>query len=147
MLDPLTALSLAGTIVQFVDFSSKIVSKTRELSKSAHGATEEAFNVEIVTRDLLRLSQSLRNWLRLSGVESDDKDDQDLEALCDGCIYLPEKLLARLRILKVQHGAGKVQVLQQAIKTVWSRRELDQLAEQLDEYRRQLDLHVFVSFR
>ena len=147
MLDPLTAVSLAGTIVQFVDFSSKVVSKTRELSKSASGATEEAYNVELVTRDLLRLSQDLRDGLRTSAGQSDDKDDQALEALCDGCMFLSEKLLARFEKLKTRQGSGKLHVLQQAIKTVWSRRELDQLVEQLDDYRRQLNLHIFVSFR
>jgi len=144
MLDPLTAISLAGTIVQFVDFSSKVISKTRELSKSTYGAAEEEYNVEIVTGDLLKLSQDLRDG-RASG--SDDKDDQKLEALCDGCISLSEKLIARFQKLKVRPGMGKVHVLGQAIKTVWSRKELDQLIEQLEGYRRQLELHVFVSFR
>jgi hypothetical protein len=36
--DPLTALSLAGTIVQFVDFWSKLLLSGRELYKSGTGS-------------------------------------------------------------------------------------------------------------
>jgi hypothetical protein len=37
-LDPLTAFSVTGTAIQFVDFSSKLFSKARQLHKSTSGA-------------------------------------------------------------------------------------------------------------
>jgi riboflavin synthase alpha subunit len=55
MLDPLTGISLTGNVVQFVDFSGKIISKTRELTRSSHGTTHEAYNAEVVIRDMLKL--------------------------------------------------------------------------------------------
>jgi hypothetical protein len=51
-MDPLTAFSLACGIVQFVDFSSKLVSKGYEISISAEGALAENLDLETVTTDL-----------------------------------------------------------------------------------------------
>ncbi|TVY75950.1 hypothetical protein LSUE1_G006018 [Lachnellula suecica] len=144
MLDPLTAISLAGTIVQFLDFSSKVISKTRQLTKSASGTTEEVLNVEHVTRDLLNLSQNLRDG---NPSESNHHDDQKLKALCNGCIAFSERLLAKFAKLKVEPGSGTIILLQQAVRVVWSRRELDELADQLGQYRSQLELHIFVAFK
>jgi hypothetical protein len=40
-MDPLTALSVAACVVQFVDYGTKLLSKGRELYKSADGALWE----------------------------------------------------------------------------------------------------------
>ena len=51
VLDPLTAIGLAGNIVQFVDFSSKIVGKANKIYESVDGASTRI--------STLRLSQTL----------------------------------------------------------------------------------------
>ena len=48
MLDPMAALGLAGNIVQFVDFSIKLVGKVHEIHKSVDGALAENLDIEIV---------------------------------------------------------------------------------------------------
>jgi len=70
-----------------------------------------------------------------------------LAALCDGCIAVSEKMLARLESLKVGDGDRKWKVVIQAARTVWSKKDLDELSGQLDAFRSQLQLHIFVSFR
>jgi hypothetical protein len=148
MLDPMTALSLAGNIVQFVDFSFTVISKTKELSRSVYGTTQEAFNFEVVTRDLLRLSENLKGGLATSNADrSKNAVDPVLDDVCSGCILLSEKMLNRLEGLKVQDGAGRRRLLGRALKAVWSQRELYQMGSQLALYREQLNLHVSVSFR
>jgi hypothetical protein len=52
MLDPLTALSLAGNIVQFVDFSTKLLAKGHELYKSADGTSVGYSELEAIAKDL-----------------------------------------------------------------------------------------------
>jgi hypothetical protein len=56
-------------------------------------------------------------------------------------------MLRRLENLKVQNGAGRRTIFGRALKSVWSQRDLDEMARQLASYRQQLELHVLVSFR
>lgn len=147
MLDPLTAISLAGNIVQFVDSSGKIISKTRELTKSSHGTTQEAYNAEIVIRDLLRLSEQLKDGVRAASATPHTEDDKALEDLCNGCISLSERIIKRLEKLKMGEGAGKPRAFLHALNAVWSQKELESEEAQLATYRSQLEFRVLTSFR
>lgn len=60
MLDPLTALSVAGTIVQFVDFGTKPLSQANELYKSSVGTLKSNYELELVMTDLRGLVIKLR---------------------------------------------------------------------------------------
>jgi hypothetical protein len=147
MLDPLSAISLAGSVVQFVDFSGKIISRTRELVKSSHGTTQEAYNAEIVIRDLLRLSVNMKDGLRDIGATSQTDGDKALEELCNGCIGLSERMIKRLEKLKLGDAAGKRRAFLHALKCVWSQKELESEEAQLSLYRNQLEIRVLTSFR
>ncbi len=60
MLDPLTALSIASSIVQFVDYGSKLLSKSYELYESADGTTIGNAELEVIAKDL----QDLNEWIQ-----------------------------------------------------------------------------------
>lgn len=121
MLDPLTAVSLATTVVQFVDFTSKVISKTSELRNSAYVNSNEVYSAEVVTSNLVNLSEKLKDGLRIAEATGPLlEDDQALENLCNACIGVSEKMLHRLKGLKIQQGDGKWKTMIQAIKTVWS---------------------------
>jgi molecular chaperone GrpE (heat shock protein) len=147
MLDPLTAISLAGNVAQFVDFSSKIVSRTRELTKSSHRATQEAYNAEILVRDLVRVTEKVKDGARAARASSPAEEDKALEDLCDGCIILSERMIKRLEKLKLEEGAGKRRAFLHALKSVWSQKELESEESQLATYRSQLEFRVLTSFR
>lgn len=146
MLDPLTAISLAGNVVQFVEFSGRIISKTRELTKSSHGTTEEAYNAEILIRDLVRITQQVKDGARTAS-SSSTEEDKGLERLCNGCISLSERLIKSLEKLKLKEGAGKRQAFIHALKSVWLQKELESGERQLATYRGQLEVRVLASFR
>jgi hypothetical protein len=57
MLDPFTALSLAGNILQFVDLGRSVLVKTLEIYRS--GSTEASRQLEIVTKDLTALTSEI----------------------------------------------------------------------------------------
>jgi hypothetical protein len=145
MLDPLTAISLAGNVVQFVDVIAKIISKTQELS--LHGATQAAYNAEIVIQDLLRLSKKLKDGARAASAIPQTDDDKALEELCNGCINLSERVMKRLDKLKLGEGNSKRLAFVHALKGVWSQKELEVEEAQLTAYRSQLEFRVLTSFR
>jgi hypothetical protein len=147
MLDPVTAISLAGNIVQFVDFSWNVISKTRELTKSSHGATNEAYNAEILIRDLMRLTEQLKAGIGVAGEKSPAEEDKALEDLCNGCIKLSKRIITRLEKLKLGEGVGKRRAFLSALKSVWTQNELESEEAQLAGYRSQLEFRIFTSFR
>jgi hypothetical protein len=59
-MDPLSALSVAASVAQFLEFGCSLVSKTRQIYKSASGATISQAETTIATRRLLELTQRLK---------------------------------------------------------------------------------------
>ena len=51
-MDPLSALSVAGTVIRFVDFVAKMLSRSVELYKSTNRSLKVSGELELVTRDL-----------------------------------------------------------------------------------------------
>jgi hypothetical protein len=146
MLDPMTAVSLAGTIVQFLDFTSKVISKNRKLSRSVTRPQQEVDSLEVATKDFLELSEKLKDGIRVVDANGTlSKDDLDFQYLCNGCIAVSMKMLERLGKLKVEAGDGKWRVAKQAIRTVWSEKELVELSDQVLNLRRQLYFRILVG--
>lgn len=61
MAEGLAAIGLAGNTVQFISFSSALISKTREFHQSASGASAELVDLGIVARDIKRFNSHFFN--------------------------------------------------------------------------------------
>ena len=61
VLDPLSAIGLAGNIVQFVDFSFKLIAETRDIYHSATGATTNGVLLSAIADDVQKLSDQLES--------------------------------------------------------------------------------------
>jgi hypothetical protein len=59
-MDPLSALSIAASVVQFVDFGTRLLSGTREVYKSASGQTKDIVELSTIVADLSQFSQNIR---------------------------------------------------------------------------------------
>jgi hypothetical protein len=149
MLDPLTALSLAGNIIHIVDFSSKLVNKGREIYRAVDGALSENLEIEIVAKDLTTLVQKLMNHTGSDGhtsVSSTDLADSELHQICENCKSISTKLLAKLQEIKVKGKHRQWKSFRQALKSVWTKDEIDGLARRLAVFRNQLQFHIMVSY-
>jgi hypothetical protein len=148
VMDPLSALSVAGTIVQFVDFSCKLISATHELYSGSkldvHAQAAAAAN------DLLDYSTKIRQPLRLPSISGClTEDEAALEGVCHSCIELTESFIKRLNRLKVP-GQDMRRVwtsLRQALLSMWTKNDLDSIEERLAGFRREIDSHVLRSLR
>src|SRR6187402_1695249 len=99
-MDPLSALSLAGTIVQFVDFTSKMLSDSRQLYQSTSGFLDAHEQIELVTADLRSVVAKLQGfWSLASGepsgplTEKDQSQDSSFCKICDETTRIAEELL------------------------------------------------------
>lgn len=148
LLDPLSALSLAGTVVQFVDFTIKILEKGRQTYKSADGSTAEHEDLNAITNDLIRLNERLKSSMHSDReVKQLSLDEQALEGVASDCSSIAQELLDHLQQLKVQGKKTKLKSLRQALKNVWNKGELEELDDRLARYREELEVHLLVSIK
>jgi hypothetical protein len=132
-LDPLSALSVVASVVQFVDFASKLVSKGVQVYNSVDGALIENVEVEHATERLIELSDRLRTSLHPGLQVAVSDSDQVLETICKRCAVVSSELIAHLEKLKVPTGEqhGKWRSYRKALKSVWSKEDLDAIAHKL----------------
>jgi hypothetical protein len=160
-MDPLSAIGLAGTIVQFVDFGTKIVVEGRELYKS--GSLKLNAQVEAVTKELLDFVAKFKHSSLLQDeARPPTENELALRKLCDQCNEVAQQLLERLAELKpkllppkaIPDNSSKKEKeiwtkrlkehrkevermgnsLRLALMSVWSRKEIDEMGDHLGKY-------------
>ncbi|KAE9362882.1 hypothetical protein N431DRAFT_490327 [Stipitochalara longipes BDJ] len=152
-MDPLTALSVAGTIVQFIDFGSKLLKEGRGLYRSSTGALNANQKLELTIADLQAVVKKLREIFASDAstkplTKSQDADECLLERICHGAIQVANELLEKLSELKLKGNKGrKWESFQQAVKYVWSREEIADMMKRLANFREALNSRVLISLR
>ena len=142
-MDPLSALSVAASAVQFVDFSSRLVAGSLELHNSATGQLEEHIDLEHVTKNLDKLTTDLYCSLSLDTLT---ENEQRLHELCRNCHGTAIELSKALDKLKAQRGS-KWESVVKALRSIWSREKIETLRERLDKHRQELILLILVMLR
>ncbi|KAH9204764.1 hypothetical protein DL95DRAFT_494636 [Leptodontidium sp. 2 PMI_412] len=120
-MDPLTAISLASSIVQFIDYSTKLIHGAKEIYCSVTGATEENYRLENVTAEMQTLSMKLLPRQDAQQTE----DEQALSRLAAECKILSDQILALLKSIKPKDFNSKRQ-------SVWAALKSNQLELQLN---------------
>ncbi|KAI1866443.1 hypothetical protein JX265_007744 [Neoarthrinium moseri] len=109
-MDPLSALSAASAVVAFVDFGAKLLSRTRQLYKTASGETRENANLSIISDDLRILSDNI--GAELSGLRellpAAGTSESMLAGICQECIDAHRELSAATNKLRLTNNADKI---------------------------------------
>jgi hypothetical protein len=157
-MDPLSALSVAATIIQFVDFGTKMLSSSKELYKSAKGSLKISEELELVTGDLqavlvkLRANAGPENPIApapspQSQAEIDEHRNSFLE-ICNNATLITGELLRKLNDLKVKDRKHRVwHTLRAAIRTAWSKEEISALRERLSNLSESLTPRLLLEMR
>ena len=147
-MDPLSGLSVASNIVQFIDFGLKVVTKGRKIYRSVDGTLAENSDLEVVTSDLLILQSKLQCLPPISNKDGVGMDDTEaFKKLSNSCAELAGKLLQKLNMAKAQGRFRKWKSLRQALKSVWSKGEIEEMASRLSGFRGELQLHLLMTLR
>ncbi|KAF5707972.1 hypothetical protein FMUND_10837 [Fusarium mundagurra] len=138
MLDPVTAIGLASSIVAFVDFSAKLVTGSIEIYQANDGTLTENRSSQAVTIAMEKFAARLVIQ-QPSQLGEEEKELVDLATKCHAvCI----KILDLLRRIKPKDLSSKRQSLWAALKNKFHQGEREELEKRLDTYRRQLELHM-----
>jgi hypothetical protein len=146
-MDGLSALSVAASVAQFIEFSCSLVTKSKEIYTSAHGTPLQQVEMEAAVKRLIELSERIKT--APSRNRGSIAQDQALTSICQGCATISNQLLAKLNKLKLQDSVKHrgYKSFRQALKSVWAKGSIDEMAARLIAFRREMDAYVLVSLR
>lgn len=147
-MDPLTAISVASAVVQFVDFGTKLVSKGKEYYRSAEGVLADHAEQSAVSSKLSELTNRLSKSISLhgSGRKLSHAEAALLEVTED-CMRTSDDFIIALDGLKVAGPHRKWKSFRQALKSVWKKEGLQATEAKLDRLRQQVIIHLLAVMK
>jgi len=143
----MTALGATGSILQFLDFAAKVVTKGNQIYRTGDGILNEHQDLNLVTSDILLMKTKLER-LRGDTESSQALEDETIpKALLSASTELAKQLLTRLTQAQAQGKLRRWKSLRQALKCVCSKKEVDDMANRLAMYRNQIELRIMASVR
>jgi hypothetical protein len=148
VLDALSALGVAASVVQVVDFSSKLISKGNEYHKSANGALLEHNELAAAATNLMNLSKALEKSFRTIQAGSEDSSEEaSFRIVVEDCRTTASEFIAVLNTFKVARGHKRWKSFRQAFKTMWNKDKIEEMLGKLNMIREQLVIHLLVVLR
>ena len=138
-MESLAAISLAGNVLQFLNFTGAAISKTRQIHASTSGTLKEHDDLEGISTDLKDLTSRLQT--------STEPVGSVLGQLCSSCSEVADELLKSLKYLGVKGKLRRSESFRKALKALWGKEKLRSLEERLAGFRQELILHVAVDLR
>ncbi len=144
-MDPLSAISLAGNLVQFIQLGMQVVGRAKEIY--VNGTVAANVDLEDLTSDLRTLVTKLKLPPR-GNTPSQTLNEQALNDAYDHCIEISNELIAHLGKLKGPGThRGRWKSFGQALRTVWTKKDVEAIANRLASYRAQMEMHLLVSLK
>ena len=128
--ESLAALSLAGNIVQFIDFGYRLFSKSRKLYRSSDGVLAENVELENIANSLTALSKGLT--VGSSQTQPESIDYANLTLLAKDCESIATELLEALGELRVKDPQKKLQCFCTALKRIWRSERIENVSKRLE---------------
>ncbi len=141
MMDPVAALGLAGNIVQFVDFSCKVLCDAKSLYGSSTGASAENDVLEAIGSDLVNLSHAL------IAPSAPGTVPESLRSLASRCKDVATELLGTLDKIKVRGPHQKWKSFVQALRSVWEKERIEELVKRMERLRNETQYRLQLMIR
>lgn len=145
-MEPLSALTVACAVIQFVDFGSKLVGTSIEVYRSADGTPEDIVEIEALADHAEQLSRklSLSNQTRMLSTSA--QDEAGLRQLASRSEKLANEIVVILSKIKGQpyQAWSAVRV---AIKLKWTEGKVKNLQTRLDAVKSEIWLQMLCMVR
>ncbi|KAF2096455.1 hypothetical protein NA57DRAFT_43108, partial [Rhizodiscina lignyota] len=149
VLDGFTALALAGNVIQFVDFCSKLLSSTYEIYESADGAPERHVHLAKIEDDfsdfIRNLSLGPRGATGGAFPSNIPAHEKAVEKLARGCMEDAKRLRNILKELRRDEDPkiSKIwQSFRQALRSYWKEGRIRELERRLNDVKSELLLRL-----
>ena len=141
MLDPINAISLASSMVQFVQFGTKLVLEGLELYQSNDGALARNSELEAIVKDLNKRSEILSNAPQPS------EDEVAMQRLAESSKKIADELLEQLSSLRTTESHKRLQSSRKALAAAWKRDKIADLERRLCRLQNQINQRLVFMMR
>jgi hypothetical protein len=138
MMDGLSAVGLAGTIAQLLDFMGKLAVGTYEIYSSANGKTAEHTHLDKLQTHIVSLSERLElDILSNAAPTESERDLLDLARKCKekGKIFQKELLKVKAKVPN-----SKKESFKQTLKGIWKTKEFHMMEKRVNDLKGELAL-------
>ncbi|KAM0549877.1 hypothetical protein ACHAPJ_009124 [Fusarium lateritium] len=139
-------LSVAASIIQAIDVSSRLISDGIIIYKSQDGQTVEHRELEEITtsmaKDVQQLAKGLDKTNRMRDLPDLKKKQENIGRQCQS---IANELLETLRGLKYEGPKSPWKSIRQALASAWNDEKIKGLEQRLDRYRQQMITNVLSS--
>jgi len=144
MAEALAVIGVVASILQLVDYGSKLVSYGTEIVHSAHGTLKETGELRIYVQDIKNRTQQVKTSTHFSQKELGVQD------FADESEVLADDLIQKLDRLKVPEGASfrRLRAARASVRALASKndlRELETRLHRLDEKLKSYLLEVLLQ--
>jgi hypothetical protein len=144
-MDPFTALSVGSAVVQFVDFSVKLISSGHQLYKE--GALPVNDELEQVTVDLTQLCEDLAADHPGISARQLSRDEAALQQLASLCKKIGNELLSLLATLKPRECRNGLESFRKALRTARKKGKISNIKERLERVQTELGIQLIAVMR
>ncbi|KAI1132407.1 hypothetical protein F5Y10DRAFT_231103 [Nemania abortiva] len=143
-MDPWSALSCAAAVLQFVDFSAKLVGSAYEIYSSESDALQENIQLEKVATRLRQLSERVETSLVFQGHDIASQDVKAIVDLAHRIQALAKELLQTLDSLKIDRNTRfqSWEAFRKAVRASLKADQIRTLRSRLDALRSELSLQL-----
>ena len=146
MLDPLTAVGLAASLFQFVEFGSKVLAESYQAYRSTSGVSQETSHLIAVTDDVKKWTAEFDKQTTFSSNLS--QDEKALVGLRVHCHEVACDLLELLESFRVKHMGHlrAFSTFKQSIRLAHKGNKINKLTRDLDNIRSQINTRLLAIF-
>jgi hypothetical protein len=148
-MDPVSALSVASSVIQFVDSSAKLFSRIYDVYESESGYTAEHTLLKRETENVRRLNSYLTRAVDPGKLGRDLTPlEVEVASLASECDDVAVKLTEKLESVSLDTQKGKAwAAVRSAVKSVWRQKDIDHLRRRLDNCRQLLTTSILVQLQ
>lgn len=147
-MDPLSALSIAASVVPFVDFGKHLLSASYELYRSPSGETAKELELSTISKDLAQLVAGIKDNVKASASGNCNKvvAENQLVDISEECENILAEFKSALDALERQRqqraGRGMAQkprlkmaqgVIRKALVSYWDASKVDRMIGRLEK--------------
>lgn len=147
VLDPLSALSLASNVVQFVDFGSRLILDARAIYSSASGTTAKQEEIKLLAEQFQQQCAEMVALQPLSDADGVDPANRALRTLATRSQNVAKENFVFLEDLKVDGANRRLKSVRQTLRGSIKAPKVDELVERMESLRNGLNAALLKFLR
>jgi hypothetical protein len=147
-MDPMSALTIATSALQIVDFSVKTFAKIREFYDSSSSQITEYEQLGKEVENLQRVNSHLTEILAPRNLKRQRTSlEEEVVGVCQECAAAALKLAQVLKSVSIDSKDGKWTIVRRAVKAIWLQEDIGRLNHQMKSSRERLTATMLGSIK